>query len=173
MQIKMIIICILIFSSYLIGENISKYYINRHKQINELIRVLEIIRMELSFGVYTLGEIFSKLSSKVDFITSKFFAKVSETLINEPYKTLDEVIKESTYILKEETNLNYKDIYELRELITTLGKSDVSSQSRLIDLSIENYKKITIDTKEDIEKKGNVYKKLSTITGVILGIILI
>ncbi len=43
----------------------------------------------------------------------------------------------------------------------------------MIDLSIENLKKITGETKEDIKQKGIVYRKLATIVGIIIGIILI
>ena len=37
-----------------------------------------------------------------------------------------------------ETYLQNKEIDELKKLIFTLGKSDIESQSRMIDLSIEN-----------------------------------
>ena len=43
----------------------------------------------------------------------------------------------------------------------------------MIDLSIENFKKLTLETKEDIDKKGSVYRKISTIIGIVIGIILI
>ena len=42
----------------------------------------------------------------------------------------------------------------------------------MIDLSIENLKKITVETKEDISQKGMIYRKLATIIGVMIGIIL-
>ena len=41
------------------------------------------------------------------------------------------------------------------------------------ETSIENLKKITGETKEDIKQKGIVYRKLATIVGIIIGIILI
>ena len=42
----------------------------------------------------------------------------------------------------------------------------------MIDLSINNLKKMTEESLEDINKKGNVYKKLSTIIGLVIGIFL-
>ena len=59
MQIKIFLIGILIACSYLIGEFIYQAYTKRHKQLNELIRILEVMRMDLSFGLYTLEEVFS------------------------------------------------------------------------------------------------------------------
>ena len=139
MQIKIIIIGILVACSYLIGEYIYKGYTNRHKQVHELIRILELIRMDLSFGL----------------------------------DTLEEILNDNIYILTNETYLQNSEVDELKKLILTLGKSDIESQARMIQLSIENLKKLTDETESDINKKGMVYKKLSTIMGLIVGIILI
>ena len=168
MQIKIFIIGILIACSYLIGEYIHKAYTKRHKEVNDLIRILEIMRMDLSFGLYTLEEIFKRLGDKEEFCTSNFFKRLENT-----YKVLDDVLNDSIHILMKETYLQNKEIDELKKLIFTLGKSDIESQSRMIDLSIENLKKITGETKEDINQKGMVYRKLATIVGLIIGIILI
>ena len=169
MQIKIFIIGILVACSYLIGEYIYKAYIKRHKEVNDLIRILEIMRMDLSFGLYTLEEVFKRLGEKKEFAIAKFFESIS----NEPYKVLEEILNDNVHILIKETYLQNKEVDELKKLIFTLGKSDIESQSRMIDLSIENLKKITGETKEDINQKGMVYRKLSTIIGLIIGIILI
>ena len=166
MQIKIFIIGILIACSYLIGEYIHKAYTKRHKEVNDLIRILEIMRMDLSFGLYTLEEIFKRLGDKEEFCTSNFFKRLENELHND-------VLNDSIHILMKETYLQNKEIDELKKLIFTLGKSDIESQSRMIDLSIENLKKITGETKEDINQKGMVYRKLATIVGLIIGIILI
>ena len=173
MKIKIFIIGILIACSYLIGEYIYKAYTKRHKEVNDLIRILELIRIDLSFGLYTLEEIFNRLGEKKEFCTTNFFKSLENQLHNNTYKTLDEVVNTSIYILKKDTYLQNKEIEEIKKLILTLGKSDIESQARMIDLSIENLKKITGETKEDISQKGIVYRKLATITGVIIGIIFI
>ena len=173
MQIKIIIIGILVACSYLIGEYIYKAYTNRHKQVNDLIRILEIIRMDLSFGMYTLEEIFKRAGGKTEYCTSNFFKKVEDELHNNQSKVLDEIINDNIQMLIKETYLEDKEVDELKKLILTLGKSDIESQTRMIDLSIENLKKLTSETKEDIDKKGLVYRKLSTVIGLVIGIILI
>src|SRR5699024_3367598 len=100
------------------------------------------------------------------------FKVLENELHNNPYKVLDEILNDNIHILVEETYLQNKEINELKKLIFTLGKSDIESQSRMIDLSIENLKKITEETKEDVNQKGMIYRKLSTIIGVMIGIIL-
>ena len=173
MQIKIIIIGILVACSYLIGEYIYKGYTNRHKQVHELIRILELIRMDLSFGLDTLEEIFKRLGSKEELCTSNFFNTLYSELKNNNHKTLEEILNDNIYILINETYLQNSEVDELKKLILTLGKSDIESQARMIQLSIENLKKLTDETESDINKKGMVYKKLSTIMGLIVGIILI
>ena len=70
-------------------------------------------------------------------------------------------------------HLKENEIEEFKKLILSLGKSEVESQERLIDLTVENLKKLTIESKEDIKNKGNLYKKLITFSGICIGIILI
>jgi stage III sporulation protein AB len=173
LQIKIFLIGILIACSYLIGEFIYQAYTKRHKQLNELIRILEVMRMDLSFGLYTLEEVFFNIGNKKDFILSSFFKNMSNDLREEKDMTLDEILDINTEKLHKESYLQYREVDELKKLILTLGKSDIYSQERMIDLAIENLKKLTSESQEDITKKGMVYRKLSAIMGIIVGIILI
>ena len=77
------------------------------------------------------------------------------------------------YLLLSKSYLKENEIEEFKKLILSLGKSEVESQERLIDLTVENLKKLTIESKEDIKNKGNLYKKLITFSGICIGIILI
>ena len=173
MQIKIFFIGLLIGSSYLIGDIIHKAFIKRHKELNEVIRLLEIIRMDLSFGLYTLEEIFYRSSLKQDYCLCNFFKFMYEDLSKEDGRTLEEILSENIVNLKNDTNLHDKEVDELKKLFLTLGQSDVESQERLIDLTCENLKNLTIDSKDEIMKKGSLYKKLITFTGICIGIILI
>ena len=165
LEIKIILVGMLIGCSYLVGEDISKRYIKRHKQLNDLIRVLEIIRMDLAFGMYTLEEIFRNISLKDEYDFNEFFSKFADELSKEDGKTI--------HILYKDTYLKENEIEEFKKLILSLGKSEVESQERLIDLTVENLKKLTVESKEDIKNKGNLYKKLITFSGICIGIILI
>ncbi|MGL4796825.1 MAG: stage III sporulation protein AB [Paraclostridium sp.] len=173
MQIKIFLIGTLIASSYLIGEYIYKAYIKRHKQLSELIRILEIMRMDLAFGLYTLEEVFNSIGNKKEFELSAFFENMGSDLRKESSMTLDEILEKNSEKMRKETYLQDKEVEELKKLILTLGKSDICSQERMIDLAVENLKKLTSESQEDINKKGMVYRKLATIMGVIVGIILI
>ena len=98
---------------------------------------------------------------------------MQEDLSKEDGRTLEEMLNKNIIKLKKETNLQNKEIEELKKMFLTLGQSDIESQQRLIDLTCENLKKLTSDSKEEIFKKGSLYKKLITFIGICIGIILI
>lgn len=173
MKIKIFFIGILIGSSYLIGDIIYKAFIKRHKELNEVISILEIIRMDLAFGLYTLEEIFYRASLKKDYCLCDFFENMYADLVKEDGRTLQKILNKNIDILKVESNLQSKEIEEIRKLFLTLGQSDIEAQQRIIDLTCDNLKKITSDSKEEIFKKGALYKKLITFAGICIGIILI
>ncbi|KGJ50301.1 MULTISPECIES: stage III sporulation protein AB [Paraclostridium] len=173
MQIKIALISILVACSYLIGEYLYKAYTKRHKQLNELIRILEVMRMDLSFGLYTLEEIFYRIGENKEFSLGPFFKHMSIDLKADNSKTLETILSKNADFMIKESYFQDKEVDELKKLILTLGKGDVYSQERMIDLSIENLKKLTTESKEDVEKKGIVYRKLSTIIGLVIGILLI
>ena len=98
---------------------------------------------------------------------------MKDDLEKEDGKTIKEILNKNTIKLKKDTNLQEKEIEEIKKLFLTLGQSDIESQQRLIDLTCENLKKLTSDSKEEILKKGSLYKKLITFIGICIGIILI
>lgn len=173
MEIKIILIFMLVGCSFLLGEYIYNTYNKRHKELCDLIRILEILHMELSFGLYTLEEVFRKLGDKKEYSFSEFFSKMSEDLSKNRSSTLEEILRENIKILKNETYLAKREEDELKSLILSLGKSDIYSQERIINLTVENLKKLTDKTQDDINTKGLVYRKVTTIVGLVVGIILV
>ncbi len=129
--------------------------------------------MDLSFGLYTLEEIFYRIGENKEFSLGHFFKHMSIDLKEDNSKTLETILSKNADFMIKESYFQDKEVDELKKLILTLGKGDVYSQERMIDLSIENLKKLTTESKEDVEKKGIVYRKLSTIIGLVIGILLI
>lgn len=126
--------------------------------------------MQLEFGLYTLEEVFEKVGYKKEFNISYFFEMLSMKL-KENNKSLDDIVKESTYIITQKTNLGINEIDEITNLINNLGKSDYYSQKRIINLAIENLKKNEKEAFLEIKTKGILYKKLSLTMGFLLVII--
>ena len=93
LQIKIFFVGLLIGSSYLIGDTIHKAFIKRHKELNEVISMLEIIRMDLDFGLYTMEEIFYRASLRKDYCLCSFCKDMKEDLEKEGYKNLLELFE--------------------------------------------------------------------------------
>ena len=117
MQIKIALISILVACSYLIGEYLYKAYTKRHKQLNELIRILEVIRMDLSFGLYTLEEIFYRIGEKKEFSLGPFFKQMSIDLKEENSKTLETILSNNANFMIKETYFQDKEVDELKKLM--------------------------------------------------------
>ena len=92
LQIKIFFVGLLIGSSYLIGDTIHKAFIKRHKELNEVISMLEIIRMDLAFGLYTMEEIFYRASLRKDYCLCSFCKDMKEDLEKEDGKTIKEIL---------------------------------------------------------------------------------
>ena len=120
---------------------------------------------------YILKTEVEKVKDEYDF--NEFFSKFADELSKEDGKTIDNILNETIHILYKDTYLKENEIEEFKKLILSLGKSEVESQERLIDLTVENLKKLTVESMEDIKNKGNLYKKLITFSGICIGIILI
>ena len=110
LQIKIFFVGLLIGSSYLIVDTIYKSFIKRHKELNEVISILEIIRMDLAFGLYTLEEIFYRASLKKDYCLCEFFKNMQEDLSKEDGKTLEEILNKNIVEVKKTTNLQSGEI---------------------------------------------------------------
>ena len=109
--------------------------------------------MDLSFGLYTLEEIFYRIGENKEFSLGPFFKHMSIDLKEDNSKTLETILSKNADFMIKESYFQDKEVDELKKLILTLGKGDVYSQERMIDLSIENLKKLTTESKEDVEKK--------------------
>ncbi|SHH08974.1 stage III sporulation protein AB [Tepidibacter thalassicus] len=171
MLIKTVLTLIIIVCFFLLGEEICKIYKKKYKDISDLIKILETLYMQLEFGLYTLGEVFSKLGERKEFAVSKFFEKLSANLEQNESKDLEKILDETIFLVKENTLLEEKEINELRNLIINLGKSDFYSQERIINLTIENLKKMQQQAFIEITSKGILYKKLTLVMGFLLVII--
>ncbi|CAH2212877.1 stage III sporulation protein AB [Tepidibacter aestuarii] len=169
-MLKIVLIVFILICFFLLGEEIYKSFKKKYSDISDLVKVLEVLNMQLEFGLYTLEEVFEKIGYKKEFDISHFFEMLSLKL-KENNKSLDDIVQESIPIITQKTNLGINEIDEITNLINNLGKSDYYSQKRIIDLAIENLKKNEKEAFLEIKTKGILYKKLSLTMGFLLVII--
>ncbi|WFD09062.1 stage III sporulation protein AB [Tepidibacter hydrothermalis] len=169
-MVKIVLIIFILICFFLLGEELYRSFKKKYSDISDLVKVLEVLNMQLEFGLYTLEEVFEKIGNKKEFNISYFFEALSIKL-KENNKSLDDIVNESIPIINQKTNLSISEIEEIINLINNLGKSDYYSQKRIIDLAIENLKKNEKEAFLEIKTKGILYKKLSLTMGFLLVII--
>jgi len=168
--LKIVLMIVILICFFLLGEELYRSFKRKYRDISDLVKVLEVLNMQLEFGLYTLEEVFEKIGYKKEFNISYFFEALSMKL-KENNETLDDIVQDSIPIITQKTNLGISEIDEITNLINNLGKSDYYSQKRIIDLAIENLKKNEKEAFGEIKTKGILYKKLSLTMGFLLVII--
>ena len=92
MLVKVICISILVICFYLLGEEANVYFRKKHKEVCDLTKLIEIMHMELGFGMYTLEEVFTKLGQRQEFHLSKIFKKLGKDLEENENRSIDEIV---------------------------------------------------------------------------------
>lgn len=167
MEILKFIFLFLIFGiSTLIGITIAKKYSSREKELLNIRQALQMFEEKIKFTYEPIPDVFYEISECMNNPVGQIFLEASN---NMQVMTSSEAWEKACDSSK--TALTKEDIYTLKNLAKTLGKTDLDGQVNEIRLT-EKF----IDTKlEDarIERKKNekLYKTLGLTFG--LGIIIV
>ena len=165
---KYIIISLVFFISFLIGNIISKRYILRVKELNDLKNAFNIIESKIKFTYEPLSEIFLQTSKLLSENISKIFIKASNDM--------KELSAEEAWIKsieKSNTYLNKEDIENIKKFGKMLGKTDKEGQVSHLELT-KTFIEIQIEkARKEEEKNSKLYKTLGVVSGLGLVIILI
>lgn len=166
--LKYIILGLVFFVAFLIGNIISKKYILRVEELKDFKNALNIIENKIKFTYEPLGEIFTQ--------TSRLLSKnISQIFITAKENMKDTNAEEAWCIALKQSNTNlYKeDIENIKSFGKMLGKTDKEGQISSIELT-KTFIEMQIEkAKNEEEKNSKMYKTLGTIVGLALVIILI
>lgn len=132
--IKAIMLFLVFITSALIGKFLSKKYVYRLEELEEIKNSLNIFKSKIKFTYEPIPEIFEEISQNTSknvgsiFLKSK--QKMNDITANIAWEeTLDEVVKEN------KTNLKKEDINILKTLSKLLGQTDVEGQVSQIEIT--------------------------------------
>ncbi len=168
MIIKYIFLAIIFTISIRTGIYISKKYVNRVRELNDMQRALNMFEEKIKFTYEPIPDVFIEISKTC--ITG-----INEIFKNSAYEmktmTAGEAWEKSLDISK--TNLIKDDIEVLKGMAKMLGKTDLDGQVSEIELT-RKFLEIKIKDAE-IEKNKNqkLYKTLGSTIGLTIVIILI
>ena len=121
-------------TSTLIGKFLSKRYVYRLEELEEVQNSLNIFKSKIKFTYEPIPEIFEEISQNtsknIGLIFLKAKQKMNEETANIAWEeALDEVVKEN------KTNLKNEDINILKNLSKLLGQTDVDGQVSQIEIT--------------------------------------
>lgn len=143
---------------------------SRRKELENIIEVLQLMDIEITYRREPLFKTFCKTSSD----RSCWFAKALDICGKElkNRKSLKEAWRISTMSLNEECPLDDDDKSILADLISALGKSDTEGQKKLLESTVSKLK-INLNKASVIEhNQGKMYTALGTAAGIITVILL-
>ena len=156
MQILRYLLLFLIFIfSFFIGKYMSKQYIDRLAELEEIKKALNIFKSKIKFTYEPIPEIFKEISNNFsEHIEEIFKNSVIKMKNNSASIAWCESIEESN------TSMNKEDKEVLKGLSKLLGKTDINGQISEIKL-VSNFldTQIQIAQKEK-EKNEKMYKTL-------------
>ncbi len=165
--IKYLILFLILVASTLIGRSLSKKYVYRLKELEEIKNSFNILKTKIKFTYEPIPELFQELENTKCRNVGNIFKLAKEKMENENISTAwENAIEESV------TNLKKEDKEVLKSLGKLLGRTDVEGQMGQIETTeslLENQIKEALEEKLKNEK---LYSRLGTTIGLAIVILL-
>lgn len=158
---------IILVACSLIGRYLSKKYVMRVKELEEMKNALNMFESKIKFTYEPIPEIFEEISQNTNRSVGQVFQlakqKVQNNIANIAW---EEAIDES------QNNLTKEDKYVLKTLSKLLGQTDVEGQTSQIQITQKFLETQLKQAQEQKEKNEKLYSKLGTTIGLAIVIIL-
>ena len=166
-MIKYFILFLILIASSMIGKFLSKKYVYRLEELEEMQNALNILKTKIKFTYEPIPEIFEEFSNCVNKIIGNIFKnaknKMNKTTANIAW---EEAIDETV------TNLKQEDRNTLKTLSKLLGQTDVEGQVGQIEITQRFLEDQIGQALEEKQKNEKLYTKLGTIMGLAIIIVL-
>lgn len=165
--IKYLMLFFLLVTCTLIGRSLSKKYVYRLNELEEMKSALNVFESKIKFTYEPIPEIFQEISKNLSPNISSIFKKAEEKMKDKnASKAWEEALDESS------TNFSNEDKLALKTLSKLLGQTDSEGQISQIEIT-QNFLETQIKQAEEEKRKNEkLYSKLGTTIGLALVIIL-
>lgn len=166
--IKYLSLFLVILSSSLIGRFLSKKYIYRLEELEEVKNALNIFKSKIKFTYEPIPEIFNQISQNSNKNIGQIFKTATEKMKNNNANVAwEEAVEESI------TNLKKEDKNVLKILSKLLGQTDVDGQISQIELTQNFLEKQIKEAQEEKIKNERLYSRLGITIGLAIAIVLV
>lgn len=165
--IKYLMLFFILIACSLIGKYLSKKYVERLKELEEMKNALNIFESKIKYTYDPIPEIFDEISKNNNKNTSKIFKLAKEKMKDKTANIAwEEALEEA------QTNLKKEDKYVLKSLSKLLGRMDVEGQVSSIEITQKFLEEQIKEALEEKRKNEKLYSKLGTTIGLAIIIIL-
>ena len=165
--IKYFILFLILVSSTLIGKFLSKKYVYRLEELEDIKNALNILKTKIKFTYEPIPEVFEEISKNVNRNVGNIFELAKEKMKE---KTASEAWEES--VEKTECNLKKEDKKIIKTLSKLLGQTDVEGQISQIEITEEFLEGQIKEAENERKKNEKLYTRLGTVLGLAIVIIL-
>ena len=167
MLIKYFILFLILVFSTLIGKFLSKKYVYRLEELDDIKNALNILKTKIKFTYEPIPEIFEEISNNVNKNVGRIFSLAKEEM-------RDKIASEAweNAVEKVECNLKKEDKKVIKTLSKLLGQTDVEGQISQIEITEEFLEEQIKEAKEERIKNEKLYTRLGTVIGLTIVTIL-
>ncbi len=165
--IKYFMLFLLLVACTLIGRFLSKKFVNRLNELEEMKNALNIFESKIRFTYEPIPDIFQEISQNLSPNISNIFINAKEKMKEKNANQAWEETIEESY-----TNFTKEDKYVLKTLSKLLGQTDVEGQISQIEITQKFLETQIKEAEEEKHKNEKLYSKLGTTIGLAIVIIL-
>lgn len=151
----------------LIGKYVSKKYVLRVKELEEMKNALNMFESKIKFTYEPIPEIFEEISKNFNKNIGQVFLRAKENMQTDSANIAwEKAIEES------ENNLTKEDKYVLKTLSKLLGQTDIEGQTSQIEITQRFLETQLKEAQDQKEKNEKLYSKLGATIGLAIVIVL-
>ena len=165
--VKYFILFLILVSTSLIGKFLSKKYVYRLEELEEIKNAFNILKTKIKFTYEPIPEIFFEIAQNSNKNISYIFMKAKENMKEISAGEAWEKAVEET-----ECNLNNEDKKIVKTLSKLLGKTYVEGQISQIEITEKFLEGQIKEAEEERRKNEKLYTRLGTVMGLTIVIIL-
>lgn len=165
--IKYFMLFIVLVVCSLIGKYLSKRYVIRVNELEEMRNALNMLQSKIKFTYEPIPEIFGEISQNTNKNVGQVFQLAKEKMENSTANIAwEEAVDEA------QNSLTKEDKHVLKTLSKLLGQTDVEGQTSQIQITQKFLETQLKEAQEEKEKNEKLYSKLGTTIGLAIVIIL-
>lgn len=165
--IKYFMLFVVLVACSLIGRYLSKKYVIRVNQLEEMRNALNMLQSKIKFTYEPIPEIFGEIAKNTNKSVGQVFKLAKEKMKNSTANIAwEEAVDEV------QNGLTKEDKHVLKTLSKLLGQTDVEGQTSQIQITQKFLETQLKEAQEEKEKNEKLYSKLGTTIGLAIVIIL-